>query len=59
MKLVKKSVTKDVVNPATAVTESKTYINVILVTDGGLQIPIKSSFANDARLLRSLAEESK
>jgi hypothetical protein len=30
---------------------------VILVTDDGLQIPIKSSFANDAKLLKQLAKE--
>ncbi len=59
MKLIKKTVTKDVVNPATGVSESKTYVNVILVTDSGLQIPIKSSFANDSRLLRSLAQDDK
>jgi len=59
MKLIKKTVTKDVVNPATGVSESKTYVNVILVSDNGLQIPIKSSFANDSRLLRSLAQDEK
>lgn len=55
MKLVRKTVTKD--TQVNGVTESRTYVNVILVTDDGLQIPIKSSFANDAKLLKQLARE--
>jgi len=51
MKLIKKVVTKDVAG------ETKTYVNVILVTDDGLKIPIKAAFPNDARLLRSLAKD--
>ena len=57
MKLVRKTVVKDAVNPATGQSETRTYVNVILVTDDGLQIPIKSSFANDAKLLKQLAKE--
>lgn len=57
MKLVRKVVTKDAINPATGITEIRTYVNVILVTDDGLQIPIKSSFPNDAKLLKQLARE--
>ena len=55
MKLVRKTVTKDTL--VNGVTESRTYVNVILVTDDGLQIPIKSSFPNDAKLLKQLAKE--
>lgn len=51
MKLIRKSVTKVVDG------QERTYVNVILVSDNGMQIPIKSSFANDARLLKSLAVE--
>jgi hypothetical protein len=57
MKLVRKVVTKDAVNPVSGISEQRTYVNVILVTDDGLQIPIKSSFANDAKLLKQLARE--
>jgi hypothetical protein len=55
MKLIRKTVTKAVEFNGT--TEQRTYVNVFLVTEDGLQIPIKSSFANDARLLKSLAKE--
>jgi hypothetical protein len=51
MTLIRKTVTK-VVNG-----ETKTYVNVILVTADGIKIPIKAAFQNDARLLRSLAKD--
>jgi hypothetical protein len=51
MKLIRKTVTKEVDG------ESKTYVNVILVTEDGTKIPIKAAFQNDARFLRSLAKE--
>jgi hypothetical protein len=51
MKLVRKTVTKEVEG------QVRTYVNVILVTDDGLRIPVKSSFPNDAKLLRQLAKD--
>jgi hypothetical protein len=51
MKVVRNTVHKSVDG------QPRTYINVILVTNDGIRIPIKSSFANDAKLLKQLAQE--